>query len=89
MNKGRVGEDRESKETDGCPLTGAVGADAAGKVAGAAMGDQAGGRGCGMPIQKEKRKDSLFFGIRIGCSGWGRGGHSQVVRGVYRWVALG
>jgi hypothetical protein len=23
MNKGRVGEDRGSKETDGCPLTGA------------------------------------------------------------------
>jgi hypothetical protein len=22
MNKGRVGEDRGSKETDGCPLTG-------------------------------------------------------------------
>jgi hypothetical protein len=26
MNKGRVGEDRGNKETDGCPLTGVVGA---------------------------------------------------------------
>jgi hypothetical protein len=29
---------------------------AVGEVAGAAMGDQSGGRGCGTPVEKEKKK---------------------------------
>jgi hypothetical protein len=37
-------------------VSGAVGTDTVGEVAGAAMGDQSSGCGCGMPIKKKKTK---------------------------------
>jgi hypothetical protein len=46
-------------------VSGVVGMGVVGEVAGAAMGDQGGGRGCGTPIQKEKKKGKkklTFFG---------------------------
>jgi hypothetical protein len=47
----------------GVSILGAVGADAVGEVAGAAMGDRCGGCGCGMPGPKgkEKRKEETHF----------------------------
>jgi hypothetical protein len=44
-------------------VSGVVGADAVGEVAGAAMGDRCGGHGCGTPGQKgkEKGKKKLTF----------------------------
>jgi hypothetical protein len=54
------------------------------------MGDQGGGRGCGTPVQKEKkkeRKNSLYFsGIHIRCPRRTRGGPTSSVIVITGWA---
>jgi hypothetical protein len=45
MNRGRVGEEREGKETDRCPLTGAT-REGSGVAVAVQTGEWGAGRGC-------------------------------------------
>jgi hypothetical protein len=54
--KRKKGKKKKTHFFPGVSILSPVGADVVGEVAGAAIGDQGGGCGCGTPVQKEKKK---------------------------------